>query len=351
MRQLSALQQASIVEHLVEGASVRGTARLCQVDKESVMAVLLRIGAGCERLHNRMIRDLMITRVECDEIWSYVHTKEKRVKATDPAEFGDAWTYVAMGSISKLIISYRVGKRDQENTDAFIADVRARLLTIAQLSTDGFKSYESAVGHSFGTAVDYGQVVKNYTSKGKDYDRYAPPAQQFIVKRKIAGAPDMAKVSTSLIERQNLTIRMCIRRFIRRGNGFSKKLTHHSAAVALHFAWYNFCRIHETLRVTPCMEAGITSHVWSVAELLETVLAEVHSPPPEPKPLRPRDEAPGPVRELPGARGWLRVIPGGKAGPGIIAVPGAAKFKCAAPVKKAPRRMEQLDLFDPPKKD
>lgn len=264
---LSMERRVAVVSHLVEGASIASTVRLTGVSKPSVLAFLLKVGAGCERLHNRMIRDLMITRVECDEIWSYVHTKANRVKATDPGEYGDVYTYVAMGSTSKLIIAYRVGKRDEENTRAFVADTRARLLTIAQLSTDGFKPYEVAIADSFGTAVDYGQVVKTFKGGGRDYDRYAPQEQQFVVKRSIIGAPDMCKVSTCLIERQNLTIRMCIRRFMRRGNGFSKKLVNHAAAVALHFAWYNFCRINETIRVTPAMEAGITSHVWTVAEL------------------------------------------------------------------------------------
>lgn len=349
MRVLSDEKRALIIEHLVEGASVRGAARLCGVDKDAVLRLLLLVGAGCERLHNRMIRDLMITRVELDEIWSYIHTKAKRVKETDPSEYGDVWTYVAMASTSKLIISYLVGKRDETTTSAFVADVRARLLTIAQLSTDAFKAYEGAVAGSFGTAVDYGQVVKNYTHKGKDFDKYAPPAQQFVQKRKIAGAPDMAKVSTSLIERQNLTIRMCIRRFMRRGNGFSKKLANHSAAVALHFAWYNMCRVHETLRVTPAMEAGITSHVWGVSELIEAALSEVPVPPPEPKPLRPREEAPGPVRELPNGRGFLRVLDGGRTGPGVVSAAGAPKLRRKTPVKEAPEEPEQLNLFDPPK--
>jgi hypothetical protein len=188
-------------------------------------------------------------------------------------------------------------------------------------------------------------VVKNYTHKGKDFDKYAPPAQKFIQKRKIAGAPDMAKVSTSLIERQNLTIRMCIRRFMRRGNGFSKKLANHSAANALHFAWYNFCRVHESLRVTPAMEAGITTHVWSVQELIEAALAETPAPPPEPKPLRPREEAPGPVRELPGDRGWLRVIDGGKTRPGVVSVASAPRLRRATPLREILIEPEQLDFW------
>jgi len=344
-------RRVAVISHLMEGASVASTVRLTEVSKPCVLKLLVDVGAGCERLHNRMIRDLMITRVECDEIWSYVHTKAKRVKETDPCEYGDAWTYVAMGSTSKLIIAYRVGKRDEENTRAFIADTRSRLLVIPQLSTDGFKGYEPAVGESFGAAVDYGQVVKSFSGRRRDYDRYAPAEQPFVVKKPIAGAPDLAKVSTSLVERQNLTIRMQIRRFMRRGNGFSKKLVNHTAAVSLHFAWYNFCRIHETLRVTPAMEAGITSHVWTVAELLEAALAEVPSPPPEPKPLRPREETPGAVRELPDGRGWLRVIPGGRTHPGLASAPGLPKLKREAPVKEAPKKGEQLSLFDPPPKD
>jgi IS1 family transposase len=323
-------KRAEVVSHLVEGASIRSTARLCDVDKETVMTLLVKVGAGCARLHNRLVRDLTITRIECDEIWSYVHTKDARVKPTDPAEYGDIWTYVAMGSTSKLIIAYAVGKRDDATTHAFIGDVRARLLTIPMLSTDGFQAYPQAIEDHFGIAVDYGQVIKSFN--GRDYDRYAPPAQAFVVKRAVAGAPDMAKCSTSLVERQNLTIRMAIRRFMRRGNAFSKKASNHAAAVALHFAYYNFCRIHEAIRSTPAMEARVTSTVWTVAQLVELALAEPETALPEPRPLAPRQGTQGAARELPGGRGWLRVIDGGK--------------NAAPPVKEAPRKAEQLTLFD-----
>jgi hypothetical protein len=177
--------------------------------------------------------------------------------------------------------------------------------------------------------VDYGQVVKSFSGK-TDYDRYAPRTQAYVVKRAIAGAPDMAKVSTSLIERQNLTIRMAIRRFMRRGNAFSKKASHHAAAVALHFAWYNFCRIHETIRTTPAMEARVASTVWSVAQLVELALAEPEAAPPEPRPLAPREDVQGAARPLPGGKGWLRLLPGGKG------------RQDAAPQ----RRTGQLNLFD-----
>lgn len=317
-------RQAEVVAHLVEGASVRATERLTGVSKPTILSLLVRMGEGCDRLHNRLVRDLAIRDIECDEIWSYVQKKQARVTAEDSPEHGDAYAYLAMGRTSKLMIAYRVGKRDETNARAFIADLRARLLVVPQISTDGFAPYSSAVGDSFGACVDHAVIQKNYSRKGRpdgprhDY-RYEPPRDPFITKRTAHGAPDLDKASTSRIERANLTVRMHVRRFTRLCNGFSKKIENHRAAVALHVAFYNFCRVHESLRVTPAVEAGLTDRVWSIEELVERALSEPVGEAPAPKalamPKTPESvpEAPMPaVRELPNGRGFLRVVPGGK---------------------------------------
>lgn len=368
-------KRVDVVRHLVEGASVRATSRLTDVSIPTVLSTLLRVGTGCDHLHNALVRDLDIREIELDEIWSYVAKKQARVTAEDPAEFGDAYAYLAMARTKKLLVSYHVGKRDEANTRAFVADLRARLVTIPELSTDGWQSYPVAVGQSFGGAVDHAVIQKDYSKKGRregpaDH-RYEPPRDPFITKKTAHGAPNLDRASTSHVERANLTVRMHVRRFTRLCNGFSKKIENHRAAVSLHVAWYNFCRVHESLRVTPAMEAGITDHVWSVQELVERALAAKPCAPPEPKKLAP--PAPvegvkqGAARELPNGKGWLRALPGGKGKPSKAP---RAPTPPAAPVARVgtgetPReplpppgtqldlfawrpRPRQLDLFDPP---
>ena len=317
-------KRVNVVRHLVEGASVRSTSRLTDVSLPTVLSTLLRMGEGCGYLHNALVRDLDIREIEADEIWSYIHKKQARVTAEDPVEFGDAYTFLALARTKKLIVSYHVGKRDEQSTRAFVADLRARLVTIPEVSTDGWQSYPLAIGQSFGGSVDHAVIQKNYSRKGrpdgqKHDHRYEPPRDPFITKKTAHGAPNLDRASTSHVERANLTVRMHVRRFTRLCNGFSKKIENHRAAVSLHVAWYNFCRVHESLRVTPAMEAGITDHVWSVQELVERALAAEPCAPPEPKKLAPSAPAPGEkpntARELPNGRGWLRVVDGGKGKP------------------------------------
>jgi IS1 family transposase len=310
-------KRADALAHLVEGASVRATSRLIGISKPAILSLLLRVGEGCERLHDRFVRDLDVRDVQVDEIWSYVQKKEVRVGPDDPAEWGDAYTFVAMARVCKLVIAYRVGKRSEANANAFIADLRARLLVVPQLSTDGFQPYPAAISASFAGAADYCVIHKNYRHgprhDGEPSDhRYEPPRHPFITKIPMFGAPDVARASTSHIERQNLTMRMHIRRMTRLCNGFSRKLANHRAAVALHFAWYNLVRVHEALRVTPAMEARLTDHVWSMEELVATALAEPGGPGPKPKPLRlpgpPDGKLAPPARELPNGRGFIRLV-------------------------------------------
>ncbi|WP_308789554.1 IS1 family transposase [Polyangium mundeleinium] len=354
-------KRVNVVRHLVEGASVRATSRLTDVSLPTVLSTLVRVGTGCDHLHNLLVRDLDIREIELDEIWSYVAKKQARVTAVDPAEFGDAYAYLAMARTKKLIVSYRVGKRDEANTRAFVADLRARLVTIPEISTDGWQSYPVAVGQSFGGAVDHAVIHKDYTKKrradGQKHDhRYEPPRDPFITKKAAHGAPNLDRASTSHVERANLTVRMHVRRFTRLCNGFSKKIENHRAAVSLHVAWYNFCRVHESLRVTPAMEAGITDHVWSVQELVERALAAESCAPPEPKKLAPPAPAPGEkqgaARELPNGKGWLRALPGGKGKPGEVprgptppATPPARAGTGEASSDALPPPGTQLDLF------
>ncbi|MRG91591.1 IS1 family transposase [Polyangium spumosum] len=351
-------KRTDVVKHLVEGASVRSTSRLTDVSLPTVLSTLVRVGTGCDNLHNLFVRDLDIREIELDEIWSYVQKKQARVTAEDPAEFGDAYAYLAMSRTKKLLVSYRVGKRDEANTKAFVADLRARLVTIPELSTDGWQSYPVAVGQSFGGAVDHAVIQKNYSKKGRregpaDH-RYEPPRDPFITKKTAHGAPNLDRASTSHVERANLTVRMHVRRFTRLCNGFSKKIENHRAAVSLHVAWYNFCRVHESLRVTPAMEAGITDHVWSVQELVERALAAEPCAPPEPKKLAPPapGEKQGAARELPNGKGWLRALPGGKGKPSTVpraptppAAPPARVVTGETPREALPPRGTQLDLF------
>lgn len=353
-------KRVDVVRHLVEGMSVRGTSRLTDVSLPTVLSTLVRMGIGCDYLHNAIVRDLDIREIQLDEIWSYVHKKQARLTEEDPIEFGDAYTYLGMARTKKLILSYVVGKRDEAMTQAFITDLRARLVTIPEISTDGWQSYPVAVGQSFGGSVDHAIIQKNYSRKGRSdgprHDhRYEPPRDPFITKKVAHGAPNLDRASTSHIERANLTVRMHVRRFTRLCNGFSKKIENHRAAVSLHVAWYNFVRVHETLRVTPAMEAGITDHVWSVEELVTRALAAEPCAPPEPKKLAPAtplpDEKPVTAKELPNGRGWLRVVQGGKSAkndapkmptPPVTPAPMVAKM--VAP--KLPPRGTQLDLFE-----
>lgn len=358
-------KRVDVVKHLVEGASVRATSRLTDVSLPTVLSTLLRMGDGCDALHNRLVVDLDIRDIECDELWSFIHTKQARVKDDDPAEYGDAYTFLAMARTQKLMIAYAVGKRDEETTKAFIGDLRARLVTIPQISTDGFQPYPVAVGQSFGGSVDHAVIQKNYKKSARRgsaprpderFDKYEQPPVDFITKKIGAGAPDLDRASTSHIERANLTVRMHSRRFTRRCNGFSRKIENHRAAVSLHVAWYNFCRVHEALRITPAMEAGITDHVWSVEELVTKALAAEPCAPPEPKklvPPAPPEGKPAPAaRELPNGRGWLRALPGGKGKPAETPrapTPPAAPVKAPRPpeVPPAPRGEPPLALVRP----
>jgi len=268
-------KQVAVLSALVEGCSIRSTERMLDVSRETVLSLLVRVGEGCAALHDAMMRDLPCERVECDEIWGFIQKKQRSVRATDDAgQVGDAWTFVGIDADTKLIPAYRVGKRDVANTNAFVADLASRMRNKVQLSTDGLGLYVAAVERAFGVEVDYARVIKSYVAEPIGPGRYSPPKVFSVDKAAVIGNPDLSYASTSYVERQNLTMRMGIRRMTRLTNGFSKKLRNHRAATALHFAHYNFVRRHQTLRVTPAMAAGVTDTMWSMEQLLDAALAD-----------------------------------------------------------------------------
>lgn len=283
MSKLSREQQIRIIGALVEGSSIRATERMTDTHRDSIMRLGVRVGEGCARLHHEKMRDLQCSTLELDEAWSFIGKKNKRVKAGDPVEFGDCYTWIALDANRKAIVSYHVGKRGRRDASAFLADLRLRVVNRPQITSDGYAPYIDAVERAFGGDVDYAQIVKDYaTTPGNDAaHRYSPGSIIGVEKTVITGEPDQAKISTSYVERQNLTLRMQMRRFTRLTNGFSKKIENHRAAVALHVAWYNFCRVHETLRCTPAMALGVTDHIWSVGELVDAALSQPAGMPPD----------------------------------------------------------------------
>jgi transposase-like protein/IS1 family transposase len=259
------------IQLLLEGTSIRSTERITGLHRDTIVKLLVLAGARCASLMDLRMRDLTCKRIQSDEIWCFVAKKQRHVRKIDPAEFGDAWVFVGIDPDTKLIPAFTVGKRTVETTDAFIGDLARRLANRIQLSTDGFHFYIEAVETHFGADVDFGQIVKLYGEYGH-HDaaaRYSPQPIVEVIRKVRQGHPDIEHMSTSHVERQNLTMRMSIRRFTRLTNAFSKKLDNLKAACALHFAYYNFCRVHHSLRVTPAMEAGITDWVWTLAELLK----------------------------------------------------------------------------------
>jgi transposase-like protein/IS1 family transposase len=259
----------SILQLFVEGMSIRSIERVTQVHRDTILRLLVLAGQRCEKLMDSTMRDLSCRRVQCDEIWTFVGKKARHVRKGDAAELGDAWIFVAMDADTKLVPVFLVGKRSSENTQTFIRDLHKRTVNRIQLTTDAFIFYRKAVEESFGADIDYAQLTKLFGDYGQyGSERYSPGPIAEVISKVRQGDPDPEHISTSYVERQNLTMRMQLRRLTRLTNAFSKKLDNLKAAVALHFAWYNFCRVHRTLRVTPAMESGITDHVWGVAELL-----------------------------------------------------------------------------------
>jgi IS1 family transposase len=271
MNTLSLEKKLAVISALVEGNSMRSTARMTGVDRNTINSLLLRAGERCQRIMDERMRNLECHYLQVDEIWTFVGKKRRNVREGDSPEIGDQWVYVAIDAETKLVPSFFVGKRVRPDTWAFLWDLNKRIANRVQLTTDGLNHYTVTVPECFGTDVDFAQLTKMFGDYGQ-FDtpdaRYSPPRISGVISKVRQGDPDPDYISTSFVERQNLTIRMQMRRFTRLTNAFSKKLANLKAACALHFAHYNFCRVHLSLRVTPAMEAGVTNHVWSIAELL-----------------------------------------------------------------------------------
>lgn len=298
MNILSRDKQIEIIAALTEGLGVRATARITGVNRKTVGILALRVGRGCAELHDRTMVGLRIGRCELDELWAFVGKKQKRVERHEIATKGDQYTFIALASSAKAIVAYHTGKRNSDNTDTFIRDLRERVIGAPEISTDGFLPYQNAIRDAFGNRIAHGVIHKTYSVTHlavKDAARrYSPAAVIAVSHDVISGVP--AEISTSYVERSNLSIRMGSRRFTRLTNGFSKKLDNHAAAVSLYVSHYNMCRVHETLRTTPAIALGIADRVWSIGDLLDAVLAI---------------EPPAPTETAPDRRRRFRVIQGG----------------------------------------
>jgi IS1 family transposase len=270
MNKLSTEEKVRVVSCLVEGNSLRATVRMTGVHRTTILRLLVDLGKACSEYQDKTLRNLTCKRIQCDEIWSFIGAKEKNAtEEQKEAGWGDVWTWTAMDAQTKLVPCWFVGTRDGGAAYHFIHDLAGRLASRVQLTTDGHRAYLDAVEDAFGMEIDYAQLVKIYGNAPEGGEvRYSPAVCMGARKAVINGKPDFKHVSTSHVERQNLTMRMSMRRFTRLTNAFSKKVENHEAAIALHYMYYNFARIHQTLRVTPAMEAGVADHVWSLEEII-----------------------------------------------------------------------------------
>lgn len=267
-------KQIEIISCLTEGMSIRATERVTGVHRDTIMRLGARVGRGCAELHDRMMVGVRTGRLELDEAWSFVGKKQKRVERHELAVKGDPYVFIGMSSSTKAIIAYRVGKRTPENTIEFLHDLRSRVIGAPKISTDGFIPYRQAIRDAFGSRVAHGVIVKTYSVTNlvtpEAARRYSPAQVVAVAREAVNGVP--AEISTSYVERQNLSLRMGQRRFTRLTNGFSKKLAHHESAVSLYVSHYNFCRVHDALRTTPAVALGIADRVWTIGDLLDAAL-------------------------------------------------------------------------------
>ena len=348
MSVLSREKRLHVLAALVDGNSERATERMTGVERKTIRRFALKLGTAAQSLHNTMAHDLSCSVIENDEVWSYVKKKQSRVTPEeDAAGLGEAYTFTALAMPSRYVVTWMVGKRDETTAEAFIEDLRARLVVMPTMTSDGFPAYAAPIAKRFGYGIDYAQTVKNYQSGGRRDDdrRYEPPRDPFITKRAIFGAPDLDKATTAHNERNNGTMRHKIGRMRRLCYAFSKSPEHHRAAVALGYIHYNLAHVLRTTRVTPAMAVGATDHLWELAELLDALLSVPETAPPLPKPLafqKPETIA----RELPGGRGWLRVIDRGKGAPVAPEAPSPPPAAPAiSPVETSSDATGQLDLL------
>ena len=273
MNRLDRKERAAIIRALVEGNSLRSTSRITGRSINTVSKLVVDLGAACEGYMLRHLVDLPATRIECDEIWAFCHTKARNVpeERRDEWGLGDVWTWVALDPDTKLICSWLVGRRDGPDAMAFLMDLAPRLRNRVQITTDGHRPYIEAIEQAFGKEVDYAMLIKEYGSDPKEERKFSPPVVLSEEVRVITGNPDPDLISTSYVERQNLTMRMGMRRFTRLTNGFSKKVENHAAAIAIHYMYVNFGRPMKVLADpyprTPAMAAGIADHIWTCEEI------------------------------------------------------------------------------------
>jgi IS1 family transposase len=269
MNKKSIKDRAQILRCLVEGNSIRSTVRITGASKNTITKLLVEVGEACDAYQNKHLVNLKCHRVQVDEIWSFVYSKQKNVPEGMKGEAGDVWTWTAMDADTKLIASWRIGGRDADTANDFVSDLAERLASRVQLTSDGYKLYIEAVENAFGGDVDYAMLVKMYGDVPEGQKRYSPAQCCGTKRRVIAGSPVEKDVSTSFVERQNLTMRMCMRRFTRLTNAFSKKIENHGHAIALHFFFYNFCRVHQSLKTTPAIAAGVTDRILTLEDVVK----------------------------------------------------------------------------------
>lgn len=270
---LATEKKVMVVSMLCEGASIRGIERMTGVNQNTIMSLARRVGDACAKIMDEKMRDLPCKQIEVDEIWGFIGAKQKNARKV--GAYGDVWTFIALDADTKLIPSYVVGKRDAYHAKAFMSDLAGRLKNRVQISSDALRAYEDAIERGFGSEVDYGQIVKTYSvtplgnAAAPASVRYSPSEVVKTEKTVVAGMPDVNRITTSHVEKQNHTLRMHCRRLTRLTNAFSKKFENFQAAVALNFAYYNFCKTHKALRMTPAMAAGIESTHWTVEDLVK----------------------------------------------------------------------------------
>lgn len=313
MNVLSRPMQVQVVSLLCEGTSIRAVERLTRVHRDTAMRLGVRVGEACGRLHDQRVREVFPSMIQADEAWCYIAKKQGHLVDGDDASWGDAYTYFASDTQSKLVISYVVGRRNGATTRAFCDDLRSRVLGRPVIATDGYREYIEAIAEAFGTRVHYGQVIKNFVDDQPEGERrYSPGEFVGVTKRTVFGAPDLDDLHTCHAERLNLSLRMGQRRWTRLTNAFSRKIENLAAAASLFVAHFNWCRPHMTLRCTPAMEAGLTDHVWSVDELLSAAESAANDAGDDPPPAAPIAVNGAPVGRIVSARGrTFRVIDGG----------------------------------------
>lgn len=270
MNVLSISERAKVVRCLVDGCSMRATSRITGIARNAIDKLLVELGSACSQYQDSTLRNLSCKRIQVDECWAFLYCKQKQVTETisERQIAGDIWTWAAIDADTKLVPCWCLGKRDAETAQAFVSDTADRLASRIQLTSDGLKAYIGSIVCAFGESVDYAQLVKVYSNNSEGEKRYSPAECTACEKISVIGDPDPKHISTSYIERQNLTMRMGMRRFTRLTNAFSKKAENHAAAVSLHMMHYNFARVHQTLKTTPAVAAGVADHVWSIEEIV-----------------------------------------------------------------------------------